>query len=124
MKWLVSRSALPDIPYQDADPNPDLEAPVLTDGTEWVDVDESTGSPPAEANALSYAQVASMGHNLRSPNRSAPPLNADGSHSQENGSADHADHQSMSLFGSQALDHKAEVQLIFLAYSRVLSKGQ
>ena len=94
------------------DNGPDLEAPILTEGMEWVDVDdtEASGSPAKP----SYAHVASPG-NVRSVNPSSPSSQAAISPDSEN---------VPNLFGSHSLEHKAEVQPIFLAYSRVLAEGK
>ena len=101
--------------------DPDLEAPVLTEGMEWIDVEDgdssvtrakpSTNSSTSTTPAVSYAQIALPGH--------VKPVNSPRSDSATGTSALSA----LSLFGSHALEHKAEVQPIFLAYSKVLSEG-
>ena len=100
---------------------------MLTEGMEWIDVEDgdnnvtqiakaskisgTLSSASAPAPAVSYAQMASLGH-VKTVN---PP---------RSGFETSANMQSApSLFGSHALEHKAEVQPIFLTYSQVLSEG-
>ncbi len=88
---------------------------------EWIDVEDgdssvtrakpSTNSSTSTTPAVSYAQIALPGH--------VKPVNSPRSDSATGTSALSA----LSLFGSHALEHKAEVQPIFLAYSKVLSEG-
>ncbi len=94
--------------------DPDLEAPVLTEGTEWIDVDDrdnsitqtAKSSAPAPASAASYAQMALPGHvKTVNPPRSETSANTK---------------SAPGLFGSHALEHKAEVQPIFLAYTSLI----
>ncbi len=101
--------------------DPDLEVPVLTEGIEWIDMEDgdsnvtrakpSTNPSTSATPAVSYAQIALPNH--------VKPVNLPRSDSATRTSAPSAP----SLFGSHALEHKVEVQPIFLAYSKVLSEG-
>ncbi len=78
---------------------------------EWVDVDDTEAS--SSLPKPSYAHVASP-RNGRSVNPPSPSSWATDSPNLEN---------LPNLFGSHSLEHKAEVQLIFLVYSKVLVEG-
>ncbi len=99
--------------YDNHDIDPDLEAPILTEGTEWVDVDVDDAEASSSLPKPSYAHVALPG-NVRSVNPPSPSSWATDSPNLEN---------LPNVFGSHALEHKAKVQPIFLAYSKVLAEG-
>ncbi len=93
---------------------PDLEEAVLTNGTEWADVESDNDSVHREKPTWADVALPKLA-NVNPGKPVAGPTTTSGASTPS---------PIPTLCGTQSLQHKSEVAPIFLGYSRVLSDGQ